>query len=149
MRQGTVNKSSTAENNERSIEGAPAFPKGKFLLVDHDANDLEYYCQILRNEGYEVTTCTCYVEAARLLEREVFDFIVTSQGTRALEGLCVLSLALEIDRNTPVLVLARSTDMDFCLEAMQLGAVDWLEKPVPPAQLLWVVRNHLRPGAAA
>src|SRR6267143_5090041 len=98
MSPGTVNKLSATENNERSAERAPAFPKAKFLLVDHDNRDLEHYCQILRNEGYEVTPCTRYVEAARLLEREVFDFIVTSQGTRALEGLCVLSLALEIDR---------------------------------------------------
>jgi two-component system, NtrC family, phosphoglycerate transport system response regulator PgtA len=106
MRQGTVNESAMAEKNEPSAERAPAFTKGKFLLVDHDTRDLEYYCQILRNEGYEVKTCTRYVEAARLLEREVFDFIVTSRGTWAHKGLCVLTLALEIDRKTPVLVLA-------------------------------------------
>jgi len=46
-------------------------------------------------------------------------------------------------------VLTRSVDMNCYLEAMQLGAVDYLEKPLPPAQFLRIVETHLRPQAAA
>jgi two-component system, NtrC family, phosphoglycerate transport system response regulator PgtA len=149
MRQRIVKNSAAAEKTEPSAERAPAFTSGKLLLVDHDMKDLEYYSEILRNEGYEVMTCGRYVEAPQLLESVVFDLIVTSQGTWPHEGLSVLTLALEIDRKTPVIVLADPLDMCCCFEAMRLGAADYLEKPVPPAQLLWSVRYHLRPGAAA
>jgi DNA-binding NtrC family response regulator len=146
MKQGTVRKLS-AENKEPLAEQASAPPGGKLLLVDHDVKDLECYSEILRHRGYEVTACTSHVKAARLLERGGFDFIVTSQGAWALEGLCVLSLAKEINRNTPVLVLATSADMDCYLQAMQLGAVDYFEKPFPAEELLRIVGVHLRPAA--
>ena len=96
--------------------------------------DLECCSEILRHRGYEVTACTSHVKAARLLERGGFDFIVTSQGTWALEGLCVLPLAKEFNRNTPVLVLATAGNfcrMDCYLQAMQLGAVTILRTRFP------------------
>jgi FixJ family two-component response regulator len=54
-----------------------------------------------------------------------------------------------IDRHTPVLVLTRSVDMHCYLEAMQLGAVDYLEKPLPAAEILRIVEIHLRPRATS
>ena len=132
-------------------EAAPVqiVPRGKILLIDDDLNDLEYHFKILQGQGYEVVSCASYVQGIRLLERERHDLIVTSQGGLALEGLSVLDRAMEIDRGTPVLVLARSVNIDCYLEAMQMGATDYLEKPVSSDEMARVVRTHLRPKAAA
>jgi len=48
----------------------------------------------------------------------------------------VLDHAMQMDRHRPVLVLTRCIDMHCYLEAMQMGAIDYLEKPVPPTDLV-------------
>jgi DNA-binding NtrC family response regulator len=61
----------------------------------------------------------------------------------------VLERAVEIDRHLPVLVTARCPSKKCYLDAMQLGAVDYLEEPVPPETLVWVIETHLRPRSIA
>jgi DNA-binding NtrC family response regulator len=73
-----------------------------------------------------------------------FDFIIVSQGSADFEGRGVLERATEIDRRLPVLVVARCLDMHCYLEAIQLGAVDYLAEPVPAAELDRLVANHSR-----
>ena len=70
--------------------------------------------------------------------------MVVSQGSQAFEGRRVLDRATQLDRRRPVLVVTRLTNMQCYLEAMQLGAVDYLEKPVPPADLLRFVHAHVQ-----
>ena len=119
--------------------------KLRFLLVDEDHNDREYHRALLEKQGYKVCVSNSYREAARCLEDESFDFILVGQGTSAFEGRCVVERALSLDQRRPVVVLSRCLDIDCYLEAMQLGAVDYLEKPVSPAEMARVVRTHLRP----
>ncbi len=130
--------------NQRLAQLAQIRPGGKVLLVDDDVHDLKYYCGVLRARGCEVVACASHNEALRCLEADSFKFIVVSQGSCAFEGRCVLERAIEIDRYTPVLVLTRCLYMNCYLEAMQLGAVDYLEKPVLPERMAWVLETHLR-----
>jgi len=118
-------------------------PSKKVLLVDEEASDLRLIRLTLEGQGYRVSTCTTYDSGIQSLESEPFDFVVVSQGSHAFEGRKVVERATELDRNQPVLVLTRCKDMSCYLEAMQLGAIDYLEKPVPPADLLRFVRAHI------
>ena len=120
----------------------------RILLIDEDAGDLRTLRLILEGQGFEVLTCTTYEGGIRCLETETFDFVVVSQGTQAFEGRRVLDRAKKLDRHRPVLVVTRCMDMPCYLEAMQMGAIDYLEKPVPPADLLRFVRAHVQARAA-
>ena len=115
----------------------------KVLLVDEEAGDLRILRLTLEGQGFEVFTCTSYEAGIICLEAEPFDFVVVSQGTQAFEGRTVLDRAMRLDRRRPVLVLTRCMSMQCYLEAMQMGAIDYLEKPVPPADLLRFVRTHV------
>jgi two-component system C4-dicarboxylate transport response regulator DctD len=115
----------------------------KILLVDEEAGDLRTLRLTLEGQGFEVFTCTSYEAAIICLEKEPFDFVVVSQGTQAFEGRRVLDHAMQLDRRRPVLVVTRCIDMHCYLEAMQMGAIDYLEKPVPPLDLLRFVRAHV------
>ena len=117
-------------------------PVKKILVVDEEAGDLRILRLTLEGQGYRVSTCATYESGVQTLEKEPFDFVVVSQGTHAFEGRKIVERAAELDRSQPVLVLTRCMDMSCYLEAMQLGAVDYLEKPVPPAELLRFVRAH-------
>jgi DNA-binding NtrC family response regulator len=118
-------------------------PKGTALLVGEDPGELRYYRDILERYGYRVRICDSYQEGVRLLADEVFQFVMVSQGTPNFEGSCVLKCATEINRNLPVLVVARCLDMGCYLEAMQLGAVDYLVEPLTVSEIGRVLKNHL------
>ena len=60
---------------------------------------------------------------------------------------CVLERAIEIDRHTLIFVLTRCLGMDCYLEAMQLGAVDYLEKPVPAEEIARLAEMHIVRGS--
>jgi two-component system phosphoglycerate transport system response regulator PgtA len=121
----------------------------RVLLVDEDARDLQYYGAVLQEEGYEVRACESFAQGVECLDKETYDFVVVSQGSRAFEGRFLLERVMTVDRRLPVLVLTRSVDMYCYMEAMQLGAVDYLEKPLPPAEIVRIVETHLRPRAVA
>jgi DNA-binding response OmpR family regulator len=114
----------------------------KVLIIDEEASDLRVLRLILEGQGFEVFTSTTFEAGVQCLETVPFDFVVVSQGTQAFEGRRVLERATQLNRRQPVLVLTRCMDMPCYLEAMQLGAIDYLEKPVPPADLLRFVRAH-------
>jgi len=116
----------------------------RVLLVDEEASDLRVLRLILEGQGFEVLTCATYEDGIQCLEKERFDFVMVSQGTQAFEGRKLLDRATELDCRRPVLVVTRCMDMQCYLEAMQMGAIDYLEKPVPPAELLRFVRAHIQ-----
>jgi len=125
----------------QSPEGLSALPLGRVLVVDEDSDDLDYYSTVLEAGGYSVLRSNCHEQAIQLIQQS--DFALISQGGPAFEGRCVLERAREMPGNTPVLVLARSKNMRCYLEAMQLGAVDYLEKPVAPARLHQLIKTYL------
>jgi two-component system phosphoglycerate transport system response regulator PgtA len=116
----------------------------KVLIVDEDETDLRTLRLILQGQGMEVFTCASHEAGVQCLEAESFDFVVVSQGTLAFEGRNVLDRSTQLDRRRPVLVVTRLIDMQCYLEAMQMGAIDYLEMPVPPAELLRFVRGHVQ-----
>lgn len=118
-------------------------PRATALLVDEDAGDLQYYFNILEGYGYQVRVCNSYQEGVRRLADEVFEFVIVSQGTPNFEGSCVLKRATQVNRRLPVLVVARCLDMGCYLEAMQLGAVDYLVEPLTVSGVGRVIENHL------
>ena len=124
--------------------------RGKILLVDEDAGDLQLYSSLLRDEGHRVDGCTTYVEGAERLEREWYDLVILSQGGRTFQGQPLLERAIELDRRRPVLVLTRAVDMRSYLDVMYLGAHDYVEKPPTALEIIKTVDHCLesRIGAA-
>ena len=136
----------------RRVEGPHGVaPRGKILLVDGDAKDLQVYTSLLREQGHRVDCCTTFLEGAERLEHGWYDLIILSQGGRAFEGLRLLERAIELNRHRPVLILTRSVDMRSYLDVMYLGAHDYVEKPPAPSEILKTVSSCLsyRVGVAA
>jgi DNA-binding NtrC family response regulator len=123
-------------------ETASAIHRAKLLLIDEEAGDLRTLRLTLEGQGFQIFSCPTYEAGIQCLETEPFDFVVVSQGTKAFEGRKVLTRAMELDRHRPVLVVTRCLEMPCYLEAMQMGAIDYLEKPIPPADLLRFIHAH-------
>jgi len=100
---------------------------------------------LLLRSGYAVKSFLNYPEAEGCLEHEDFDFVILNQGGPVFEAHRLVALVLARNRNTPVVVVTRCLEMKSYLEAMQLGAADYLEKPVTPAEFERTVMMHCQP----
>jgi DNA-binding NtrC family response regulator len=119
--------------------------RARVLLVDEDRKDLEYHRNLLLQLGCEVRSCRTYAGALHRLESLHFDIVMINQGGPAFEGRLVLEKVVEINRRLPVVVFTRCAEMNLYLEAMQLGAVDYLQKPLVPAEVKRVLRTYTTP----
>ena len=121
---------------------------GSVLLVFDELVDLQNYGSLLCSLGYRILLCNSMSEGVRALETEDVSFVLLSQGTAAFEGREVLQRAHQLHPDAPVLVIAKVLDMRCYLEAMELGAADYLERP-DPSDLAWAIDTQtLRSGAA-
>ncbi len=140
-REGLVQRKEVDGRKAKQLSG---LLKRRVLVVDEDLDDLLYYSAVLQHHGYEVRSIPSYSDGATCLESEDFDLIIVSQGSPNFEGRRVLARAIEKDRQTPVLVFTRSVDMPCYMEAIQSGALDYIEKPLPPSEIGKLVAKHLR-----
>ena len=132
----------TGITSQRETQRKTTSGRRRILLVDEDNQDLRFYRMILEDRGFDVCLCNSFEDGKRCLESQSFDFIIVGQGSCAFEGRKVLEQAIGIDRRIPVLVITRCIDMSCYLEAMQLGAVDYLEKPLPPDQVMRLAERY-------
>jgi DNA-binding NtrC family response regulator len=130
-------------NSEFDFQPSSA-PRGHALLVDEDAKDLKQFTTLMRLLGYSVQAFMNYREAEGCLEHEHFDFVIVSQISPAFETRHLVEFVLARDRDTPLVVLSRFLQMRCYLEAMRLGAVDYLEKPLTTSEFEHVVTTHCK-----
>jgi DNA-binding response OmpR family regulator len=126
MRQGT----------QESAQGVET-PSGmrNVLIFDEDIEDLAWHAEPFEAHGFEVHKCMSAEAAMRSVEREQFEFALVDQGSSAFEGRRVIRHLARYNSHTPFVVVARRKEMVCCQQALALGATDYLEKPVPRAEM--------------
>ena len=93
-------------------------------------------------------TCAPGGEAGlALLGGGAFDVVVLDLAMPGLDGLQVLSRLRELGRDVPVIMLTGHGTPSAGLDAMDLGAVDFLLKPVSPDRLALAIETAARPSA--
>jgi len=123
--------------NEETLSGTR-----KVLIFDEDVEDLARQAEPFEAHGFEVYKCTSIETAMRCVEREEFDFALVDQVSPAFEGLRVIRHLVRYNLHTPFVVVARSKDALCYQQALALGAVDYLEKPVPDAEANWIINSY-------
>jgi two-component system C4-dicarboxylate transport response regulator DctD len=118
------------------------------LLVFEELQELESYGSILCTLGYNIRMCNSAAEGIKALETENFSLVIVGQGTPAFEGRQVLERSLQLDPNVPVLIIARALNVHCYLDAMDLGAIDYLERP-EPEDMAWVVNAQIHRASVA
>jgi DNA-binding response OmpR family regulator len=114
------------------------------LVIDEDPEHLDSVSRVVQAIGYSIqaTSTNSYEEGIRQLASGSFDVIVVGQGGPDFKGRCVLEGASEFDRRLPVIVVARDVDMACDMEAMQLGALDYIAGPFGSTEVARVVKNY-------
>jgi DNA-binding NtrC family response regulator len=105
-------------------------PTGRILIVE-DRDSLRRMLELaLRQEGYEVEAAADGLSGIRLVEERPFDLVLTDLKLPDASGLDVLAASRRAQPRAPVVVLTGFGTVAVAVEAMKLGAYDFLEKPV-------------------
>ncbi|NJD18573.1 MAG: sigma-54-dependent Fis family transcriptional regulator, partial [Gemmatimonadetes bacterium] len=115
----------------------------RVLTVDDEQVVVESIRRVLTAEGYEVSTSTSARGGLDLLRKEPFDLLLLDIKMPEMSGIEMLKAARDISPETEVLIVTGYATIDTAVEAIKLGAFDYLEKPVSPPQLLVAVARAL------
>ncbi len=115
----------------------------RILIVDDEASILSSFASLLRDEGYRTVTADSAEKAAGLLESSDIDLILLDLQLPGQSGLGFLRDLRENPLAPKVLVVSGHGDIAAALDSVRLGAIDFLEKPVPPEKLIASVNAAL------
>jgi len=119
-------------------------PDIRVLVVDDEQSMRELLAIMLKQAGYDVTLADGGEAAVeRLSKGESFDLVVTDLRMRKVDGLAVLKATKEFSPRTVVLVVTAFASTETAVEAMKLGAYDYVTKPFKLDELKLVVSNAL------
>src|SRR5262245_52753324 len=116
--------------------------KKSILLVDEDEPLRLVLGMLLENDGYAVTTCGDEIEAIKLIERNSFDFVISDHSSTGVDGLKLLEAVKQLDNHLPVLLMASLHEMEPYIEAMSLGALEYISKPLNYSEIQRLVTTH-------
>ncbi len=120
------------------------------LVVDDDPGFRKLLETILSAEGYQVTTAGAVAEAVRAGAAQRFDLVLCDLRLPDGDGLQILRRYRELSPETPFVMITAYGTVPTAVEAMKLGAVDFLEKPLrSPDELRQIVRRVLSAAPAA
>ena len=119
------------------------------LVVDDEVRYRELYARVLRDAGFDVLEAGSAADALELLEHETLDMIVSDVRMPGESGLDLLRRVRTGKPELPFLLVTAYADVREAVDALKLGAVDYLAKPVDLDELLAAVRDTLGVGVGA
>jgi CheY-like chemotaxis protein len=109
----------------------PVIPTGhEVLVVDDEVVVLTVLREALRRGGYRVTTAASAEEAIDLMRRRRFDLVLTDKNLPGASGLDVLRAARTLTPSPAIVLITGYSSYDSALEALDIGAHDYIEKPI-------------------
>ena len=118
-------------------------PDTRVLVVDDERSMRDLLAIMLRQEGHEVAAVDGGAQAIETLKREAFDLVITDLRMREVDGLAVLRAAKEHSPETVVVVITAFASTETAVEAMKLGAYDYLTKPFKMDEIKLILANAL------
>ena len=118
-------------------------PLQRILVVEDDEAIQDILNTFLESNGFDVTLASHGVAALDLLEAETFDLILTDLVMPGKGGMDILRAATASPRNIPVIVMTGFGTVQTAVEAMKIGAFDYLTKPFNLDELMLVLNKAL------
>ena len=113
------------------------------LIIDDEPNLRRSLGLILQRSGYSITTASNAYEAIQLLQAGAYDLTFLDIRLPDQNGIQLLPQIKEIYPDMPVLILTAHATLDTAIEAVRLGARDYLLKPIDPEGILSRVESIL------
>ncbi len=118
-------------------------PRGRILVVDDERSMRELLNIVLKREGYAVVLAESGRAALSVLEREPVDLLISDIKMPDMSGVEVLREAKRIDADMVGIMVTAFASTDTAVEALRLGAYDYISKPFDVEALKAKVRNAM------
>jgi len=115
----------------------------KILLIDDSPDILTHLSEYLKNEGYEVEASTDGEKAISMIERKCYDIILTDLMMPNIDGMEVLKYVTQHSRESICMILTGYGTIKNAVEAVKLGAFDYLTKPIKMDEILITLKRAL------
>jgi DNA-binding NtrC family response regulator len=113
------------------------------LVIDDEETIRDACSQVLKKEGYSVTTAEDGIEGLKLFRAEFFHAVLLDLKLPGMDGMEILSQIKEEQPKTQVIIITGFASIDSAVEAMKRGASDYLPKPFTPEQLRLITEKAL------
>jgi PAS domain S-box-containing protein len=109
---------------------------GRVLIVDDEAELMTALCEKLAEQGYETAGFTSGAEALEALREHDYDLLLTDLMMPGMDGIELIRAGLEIDPNLVGIIMTGQGTVQTAVEAMKIGAFDYILKPFKLNSLL-------------
>ena len=117
---------------------------GKILAIDDEIDMLSLLKRIIEGKtDYEVTVTPEPKRAIRLIQDTYFDLVLLDLKMPGMSGMEVLRKIKEIEPDTAVIIITAYGTIESAVEAMKIGAVDFITKPFKPEQILLTIQRTM------
>jgi type IV pilus assembly protein PilB len=127
-----------------ATEPASAPPPAHLLILEDDADTQALLQLLLTKNGYVVTIAGDGIDALMSLGKQRFDLILSDVNMPNLDGIQLLEITRQKGLQLPVIFLTADSTEESELRCLELGAIDYLKKPIKKDLLLLRVQRALR-----
>lgn len=117
--------------------------KAKVLVVDDEPNMVALFKRFLGKEGYSVVGAENLASGSSALQREVFDVVISDLALGDGTGIDLLKLSRKSQPHAPFILITAYGSIESAVEAMKLGAFDYISKPFQNEEMLILVQKAL------
>jgi putative two-component system response regulator len=132
---------------ETNRQGSPSMKDGgmsTLLVVDDDPYVLESISTLLQEVGYTVFTCDNAGDAGNMVEKVLFDVVLTDIKMPQVTGIELLQTIHAYNQQIPVILMTAFAELDVAVDAIKRGAFDFITKPYSPGYLLHTVEKAVK-----
>jgi len=115
----------------------------KVLVVDDEQSMRDFLGIMLKKEGHDVVTAATGNDALKAVQSEIFDLVITDVKMPGRDGIDVLKVVKDISSETVVIMITAYATAETAVEAMKLGASDYIIKPFKIDELKLIINNSL------
>ncbi len=131
------------KKGDERTRGIGANSRARILVVDDERSMREFLAIMLGKAGYRVESVARGEEAVKRVESELFDLVITDLAMPGMDGLEVLKRVKDISPATAVILITAYATTASAVEAMKLGAFDYVIKPFKVDELRIIIENAL------
>lgn len=115
--------------------------KKRLLIIDDEENMRHMLAAMLSKQGYTITTAAGGDEGLALLKKNIYDFILCDIRMPGINGMEFLISACKMEHGATIIMMSAYGSMDDAIEAMQLGAYDYISKPFKAEEIFLVFKK--------
>lgn len=117
--------------------------KPLILIVDDEEGIRETLSEILEDEGYQVIMASTGEEAINIFQKEIPDLVFLDIWLPGMDGIETLRAIKDLKREVPVIMISGHGTIELVVKAMQMGARDFIEKPLSLDRVVISAKNAL------